>query len=757
MFEHIKLQSLDDFFLGLDKRSSKGIFFYRVNGYNSHICEFVKKYYDAARVSGVIIENKIPNPDEKNLAYYNEMMGMDFQLSMGFLTSGLKKWLPRMNEYQRNTVAGSIYDTLDMLRKSGKNDNMLKNTYIKFMCWLYYKFEQIVGRLGDNNVPKILYQGDISNYELLLIKVLADAGCDVVLLQYAGDDNYLKLDADSSISDNLNMANMEKFPEEFNIKWLRTELQKDYNKERLYGRKPEILNCTNAWIEGKGLKDFKKPVESRGNDPKLFYNCYYRINGVEDKLSYLNDLYHFQMEIKNSNRKLVIIDNEIPQPTTEEINAIRRKNYTSQDDMIMDISSNMNYISNVDLQRLMVKNFVDILLEEAKEEGSNLSRLTNKAVILLCMIKRYHDKLLGNWKKTDIGTLIFLGGCKNKNELMYIKFIARLPVDVLILVPNLSTKCMLEDTLLYELNYSDSLDVNKIPQENGDIHIGTAAYHAERELDTIMYGDSGMYRNHQYSKAVSVTLQTMYEEIEILWQQELKYRPSFSTDNGMVNMPVIFAKISGVKNGDLSKYWSSIKTLLTPDTYAIGSVPFIKPTDPNPIKSHAAEFFKNGKLQKEKIKAHPSYQYGMLREDIQEHIFSKLQILIDQKLIKGTFENGTEYTIIATVLNMRKEFVRMLQRFDFTKVNPKLVCVITSESIMSLEDTILLTFLNLVGFDIAIFVPTGYQSVERYFNKRLMEEHQTGEYLYDLRLPDFSGIPSNGRSSWRDKIFKRGI
>ena len=114
-----------------------------------------------------------------------------------------------MNEYQRNTVAGSIYDTLDMLRKSGKNDNMLKNTYIKFMCWLYYKFEQIVGRLGDNNVPKILYQGDISNYELLLIKVLADAGCDVVLLQYAGDDNYLKLDADSSISDNLNMANME--------------------------------------------------------------------------------------------------------------------------------------------------------------------------------------------------------------------------------------------------------------------------------------------------------------------------------------------------------------------------------------------------------------------------------------------------------------------------------------------------------------------------------------------------------------------
>ena len=757
MFEHIKLQSLDDFFLGLDKRNSKGIFFYRINGYNSHICDFVKKYYDVARVSGVVIENKIPNPDEKNLAYYNEIMGMDFQMSMGFLTSGLKKWLPRMNDYQRNTVAGSIYDTLDMLRKSGKNDNMLKNTYIKFMCWLYYKFEQVVGRLGDNNVPKILYQGDISNYELLLIKVLADAGCDVVLLQYSGDANYLKLDADSSMSDNLNMANMESFPNDFNIKWIRMQMQNDYNKERLYGRKSELLNCTNAWIEGKGFKDFTKPVASRGDDPKLFYNCYYRINGVEDKFSYLNDLYHFQMEIKNSNKRLVIIDNEIPQPTTEEISAIRRRNYTSQDEMIMDICSNMNYISNIDLQRLMVKNFVDIMLEEAKEEGSNLSRLTNKAVILLCTIKRYHDKLLGNWKKTDIGTLIFLGGCKNKNELMYIKFISRLPVDVLILAPNLDKKCQLEDSLLYEINYRDSLEVNKFPQENGDIQIGTAAYHAERELDTIMYADSGMYRNHQYSKAVSVTLKTMYEEIEILWQQELKYRPSFSTENSMVNMPVIFAKVSGVKNGDLSKYWSGIKTLMTPDTYVISSVPFINPTDANPVKSYATEFFKNGKLQREKIKTHSSYQYGMLREDIQEHILNKLQIMIDQKLIKGTFENGTEYTIIATVLNMKKEFVRMLQRFDFTKVNPKLVCVITTESIMSLEDTILLTFLNLVGFDIAIFVPTGYQSVERYFNKKLMEEHQIGEYLYDLRVPDFGGISSNGRSSWRDKFFKRGM
>ena len=32
-----------------------------------------------------------------------------------------------------------------------------------------------------------------------------------------------------------------------------------------------------------------------------------------------------------------------------------------------------------------------------------------------------------------------------------------------------------------------------------------------------MYQDSGMYRQQQFEKAVSITLKTMYEEIELLW------------------------------------------------------------------------------------------------------------------------------------------------------------------------------------------------------------------------------------------------
>ena len=82
MLEHKKIQNLSDYFVALNNRQNKGVYFYRINGYSEEIGEFVKKYYDVARRSGVVIEGKIPNPDEKNLAYYDEIMGMDFRMKL---------------------------------------------------------------------------------------------------------------------------------------------------------------------------------------------------------------------------------------------------------------------------------------------------------------------------------------------------------------------------------------------------------------------------------------------------------------------------------------------------------------------------------------------------------------------------------------------------------------------------------------------------------------------------------------------------
>ena len=192
---------------------------------------------------------------------------------------------------------------------------MLRNAYIKFMCWLYYKFERIVNQLGENHIPKILYEGQISNYELMLISILSNAGCDVVLLQYAGDQGYLKTDPGSVLSDSLQMEGLQPFPQGYCVKKVRDEIQNELNNERLYGIRPSLTNCTNAWIKGNGLDDIRESILLRGNDSRFFYNCFCRINGAEDKLTYANELFRLQQELRNSKRNTVIVSKEIPRPT----------------------------------------------------------------------------------------------------------------------------------------------------------------------------------------------------------------------------------------------------------------------------------------------------------------------------------------------------------------------------------------------------------------------------------------------------------
>ncbi len=760
MLKQVEITNLNDFFLDLGKRREKGVYFYRINAYSREIHDFILRYYESARQKGVIIEGRLQNPDNQNLAYYNETMGMDFELSMGFIGTSLKKWLPRMTQAQRENVSAAIYDTLAELKKSGKNDNMLKNAYIKFMCWLYYKFERIVHNLGEEKLPKILYEGSISNYELLLMNVLSLAGCDILLLQYQGDGDYLKLDPLSARSKEAKLEGMTAFPPSFSLRTIRREIQEAGDRERLYGKKAEWKNCTNAWITGKILEDVRKDSGLRGPDPDFFYNCFCRIRGVEDKLTYQNELYQLQAEIKACKRPLLIINESIELPTTEEIQKIHRGNYQRLDQLILDLSSNLSFLAGSELQALARQAFVDLLLEESKKPEANLNRLSNKAVYLLCWLRRYQS-LFANWRMPQIACFFYMGGCKTEYEAFFCRFLARMPVDVLIFNPNRNQNCCLEDRLLYEVNYSESLNLLRFPEEKGSLQMATAAYHAERELDQLLYQDSGIYRNQQYEKANAIQLQTMYEEIPILWEEELKYRPNFSTSEERVNMPVIFAKVSGVKDGKQEEYWSSIKKLLTEDSRLIDRVPQITSLTANPIKAYATEFYRNGRLQKKRIKDHSAYQYGFLRESIQDHLLEKLQLLIEERIIRGTFENGTEYTIIAVALNLEKDLLRLIQKFDFTKKNPKLIYLVTGEAVLSLEDAIRAVFLNMLGFDVLFFVPTGYQCLEKYLNlnKIHLEEHQIGEYLYDLQVPDFKTISEkdSNRHSWREKIFKRGI
>jgi hypothetical protein len=736
MLLHQKIKGLEDFFKRQGERKPKGVYFYRINSYDETILEFIRKYYDLAKREGAIIDKNIENPTADNIAYFNEIIGDKYVHGPGFMAEALKKWLPRIKDYQRASIADGIYDTLEVLRRQGKNIDILKNNFIRIMCWLYYNFYNIMERLGNDDVPKIIFWGNVNFSELSTLKILSNAGADIILVQPGGDSKYMTIDPKSEYSIDLGMGS-ESFPAGFDLQWLLKQHEEDKSKRLLYSNKANAKANTNTWLSGDLFEDLKNT--RRGENTSFFYNMFARINGCDNRNTYVNNLYLLYQDLKKANRSIKVINNKITNPSVDEISKIKRGNYANENQLIMDLKKNINLKSNtfIDVAR---DAFVDTMIETGKLMNMDLNKMMNKGIYILCWFQRYIPDLLGN---TDIHSpapiLIYFGNVETDTESLFLNMVAKLPIDVIIFNPEKKVD-KLTGERLYEVHFEETLKVNEYPTDGNNLSMGTMAYNAERDLDTMMYSDTGMYRDMQFSKANIIKLSTTYEEIKIYWKQEARFRPNFSTVDDIVNIPVMFAKISGVANSDTNTYFQNIKDLLT-DTTLIYKNENIYDRNCT-VAAGVPSFFKNGRLDREGIKHSQIYKYDYLRAETQDYILDKLSELLRRKTIAGTGQNGTEYKIITIVLDLPKEILRFIQSFDFTKCPPKLIIVNTTETVISLEDSIIVAFLNLIGFDIVFFIPTGYDNVNKYFNNQIMEEHIIGNYLYDIAIPDFNRLRS---------------
>lgn len=741
IYEHTRLMQLDDFFKNRTKRAGANVYFYRISGYNSEIGRFVSSFCEAAEARGLVIDSKLPPPDNEALLHYENIIGRAFHTSEDFFVRSMVNWLPKLEPVRRRRLARSVYNTINIMSARGLSETQLRNSFIKFMCWIYRDFKNPVRHLGEEDLPKILCEGAPDLDELMMLNLMSDAGCDVVLLLYDGEEKYLAADPASEISDTLVIAGMRGFPEGFSLKALRDGRAEELRRYR-EGRAFIYSACTNQWTTAGALESIAVPPAQRGGDHRRFYNIFMRVHGVEDRGTYLQDLYDVYSGLKRDGRGVVAVSGSIPEPANSEKMTLRGGTYESAEQLVSEMAAKIQYGLHPGLQWLMAHSFTQLMTQRAAEVG--LRELRGEAVDIVCWLRRYMTELFPAWQMPQVGAFIFMGSVTTPQEALFLRLLADLPTDVLTLVPAYDMKCCLADPRLATEEHTDFLETDRFPTDPSMARVGTAAYHAERELDSLLYEDSGLYRDRQYTKANSITLKTMYEEIGIFWKEELKYRPNFSIDGDTVNMPVVFSKISGVKDGDIDEYWESIFYMMTPDTVLISRAPYA--SQESDMEYACRRFLDRGVLRREAVLSDPAFRYRYLRPETQKYMLDKLQQLLDSRVIRGIFSgSGVEFRVVATVLCMDEYIVRMIQNFDFTKCNPKLIYIQSGESQASFEDAVIAAYLNLIGFDVAIFVPTGYQSVERFYATPMMEEHQAGEYLYDLAVPDLRNfLPRTG-------------
>lgn len=759
MFSRIELEHMEDYFIPCKQRKIKGVYVNRLDQYNEKVDLFIQKYISYTLKYGVCIYGRIENPIESQLRYYDEMLGRDYQLSPDYFLQALHKWLPRGDKEKLQAIAYCFYDIFIEMARQGKNENIQKNTYIKFMCWLYYKFEAILKRSDSGDCPKLLFQGLVNRHELWMLHVLAMTGCDVLLLEAGTDTEYLKIDIENKYS-TLIRCEGEKFPADYSILRIQRRLLEEQSRpgqtSRQPAAQPKLLRFDphpviqpNAWLTRDVMEEIYQPQTKRGKDDAIYYNIFAGIYGTEDTEHYEANLLKWKLKIENLNKKLILTEGEMKNPTFDEVNSIPRKNYQTPAAMVNDLAAMIQCHDNK-IASFAKASFV----EEIKQDLQlPLQKLYNKAVALVCLMNRYSRDLV--FDREQVPVFLLYGNLSGVFDRHVLNMMSRLPVDVLHINPDLADGSRMDSRFFFPVTYSQSLKRKPFPQSVAQVQFQTVAYQAEAELNTLIYEDTGLFKNQQFKAAYAVPIQITYDEIGIYWGQEAKYRPNFEVLADKVMIPVIFSKISGV-NTTIEEYWNLIADFTEQkDVYVIAGLPYAATKGVNPFKEKAYQFFEQGQLNTQKLKAYSSYPFSFLRESMQDFLLLKLNELIASKLIKGTFVNGMEYTIAATGLNLDKVLLRMIQKYDFTKNIPKLIVIHTRDVTVPVEDSILFAYLTMIGFDIVLFVPTGYVSVEAYYTKPLLLEHQIGEYRYDLAMPDLEELKRK-RNRIVNKLFRRG-
>ena len=724
-----------------------------------------------AKGRGLLLEGAIPKPGPDRIKAL-ELAGVRMSaVDPASVKNAVSLWLPDFHGQEQ--LVQALCEALEHLRRSGKDGAVLVNACCRYLCWIKDVAATPLRCLDEH--PWVVARLDAGLYEHVFFSMLQRLGCRVLLLgkasgpalsQVVTQEGCPPFPADFRLADysaparpapsaapqavhaapvlqlggTPGTSEQTATPRTGGFRFGGAQAAPEANTATVEAPSPAPLHREiNQWINGKaGLRSIAIPPKERGGTD---YTCFFRMNGVPDRLSFQEELLQLQRQLKKQERPLMTVTDGWSVPTPEEIARIHRANgYRSVEQAVNDLAKNLQAGAFPELGEKLSGAFAAIM---AEDPAQSVPRTINDSVIVLCWLQRCRSVLFKSWKENRCPVLLQLGGCQNGKEARLLRILARSGVDVMILCPN-GEECVLRDPELQDLKYPDKMELKALPTAGGAME--TAAYRAQQEVRAMMGRRSAQ-------SAVALHLTIAENELPLLWREPLANRPGYSAEDGQVVMPVIFAKLNGVD--DETNYWAWLRQLVVKDaTYVIRALPHLRRTDANPFRAAATGFLgRDNRLDRSAIQNHPAYQFRNLRKEMETHLLDCLQQLLDQGIIEGTWKNGTEYSVIAVALNLDRQLLHILQSFtDFGAKNPKLIIVSAGEEQPSQEDAILCAFLSLVGFDVLICTPTGYQSLERRMHGWQPDEFTQGHFVYDMAVPDFTQI----KLGFWDRLLGRG-
>lgn len=691
---------------------------------------FLIDQYVGVQKNGLFFKEKLPAATTDDISKAAQYTAASFD-SAADIKKALDMWLAAENIPADSAAIAEV--TAQAVKDCGVNK---KNTYFVMLCWLM----KYLGKRPN----AVLFVGSATLKELYFLYMLHAAGVRVTLVSYGLDKDFEKLPYKSKIyiKDGKQKAPIQ-------IDFEKIDLSKEAKLSEMRAAASHVsglvkrMDTSAAGIFEDVIKDRKSRVIQSGGvyseDGEIPVYCAALV-GYEDETVYTNMLVKFKESFAGLKKQLIFIEKTLENPNAEEVRALGTVPRTSTADMIDALAMLIDLKGDKTRTALAQKALRELLNELNTGNQTVVFNYGNKFITWLyrCTQARKYSV-----QYEDIPVVLYYGDI-SQSEVYFLNFIMQCGFDVVYISPNKNNLKTVVDK-----NLNGLMQIFELPQtkESGayptkaiKTKVATVAYNAERDLDTMLYGgDTGIYRSFQFPNSQSVTLKTTFEEISILWKQEARFRTGFTTAGNLVSVPNIFAKISGVEDGDMNKYWDDVRDKLTPETILI-----VK--KPNPAENASddlsvyRQFYRNGEIDTEKLKASTLNKYSYLPDRIQDMLFYKLQETVSSNFIKL---QGDELmcSVLHFGMNLSKDFLQLVQRFDFTKTIPKLIYIDAIEDTFTLSECIQTVMCNLIGFDVLIYTPTGYKNIETHVSNDAFEEHIMNQFVYQMEVPKFK-IPS---------------
>lgn len=689
--------------------------------------------YAAAKKNGLFFEGKIPMASTSEVSAASNYAAGDFA-DVKSVKAGLNSWLLTQ---RIQCDAEAIAETLtEACRNCGANG---RNTYLVIFCWLM-KYLAV-------RPQSLVLIGAANLRELYFLRIMSQAGVRVVYVSYGMDKDFDKFPHANAVQTiGGAMSGM------VSIDFANIDLSKAAQMSQMRASAQQVentvqrLSTTAAGIFEDFMADHRTRVVKNGGvfrEGGVIPVYFAALIGYDEEAVYNNMLLKFKEGFAGSKKQLIFIEKPMENPTAEEIRQLGTVTRNSTSEMIDELALLIK-LNGDPTRTALAQTELRKLLNELYT--GNQTVVFNYGSKLISWLYRCTQARKYAVQYADIPVVLYYGDI-SQSELYFLHFMSRCGFDVIYITPN---KQLLDITV--DKNLDNRMQIFQLPQskESGSypskavkMKVNTVAYSAERELDTMLYGgDAGIFRDFQFPNSQTVTLRTTLEEIGILWKQEARFRQGFETSGNLVTVPNIFAKISGVKDGNAAAYWEEIRERLTPET--ILRVKTADQQSTAPDLSAYRSFYHNGKIDAQRLKASSLNRYSYLPDRIQDMLLFKLQEAADSGFLKLS---GDELmcTVMHYGLNLDKEFMKLLQSFDFTKQLPKLIWIDAVEQTFSLEECIQLVLCDLIGFDILIYTPTGYKNLETFVSADAFEEHTQNEFLYNMEVPKFK-IPSEQKN-----------